>query len=106
MKLLIVSLFNENLLSDVVLALTSAFGSRVTILDAVAGTENLAGVFPIFADFGRGGHSRYCKVILCAADSDTPLQDLQDQFRVGQIQIPPEEMEVYVLPLEQALAPD
>ncbi|HIE11283.1 MAG TPA: hypothetical protein EYP62_06675, partial [Kiritimatiellae bacterium] len=56
MKLLIVVLFNENLLSDVLLALTSAFGSRVTVLDAVTGTENLASLLPIFADFG-GGHS-------------------------------------------------
>lgn len=104
MKLLIVVLFNENLLSDVLLALTSAFGSRVTVLDAVTGTENLASLLPIFADFG-GGHSRYCKLLLCPADSDNPIQDLRAQLALGRIPVGPEDWEVYVLPLDQVQLP-
>ena len=105
MKLVIVALFNENILSDVLLALTSAFGSRVTILDAVAGTENLASVLPIFADFG-GGHSRYCKLLFCPADSDNPIEELQAQLKLGRIPIQPEDWEVYVVPLDQIQLPE
>lgn len=101
MKMVMIVLFNEHHLSDVLLALTSAFGSRVTIMDALSGTENLLGALPIFADFG-GRHSRFCKILLCLTDSENPLNALHEQMRLGGLSIDPDDLEIYVLPVEQA----
>lgn len=73
MHLVVVVLFDESCIGDVILGLTSISGGHVTMLDAVSGAENLSHVIPMFAEFsGRGGH-RYCKVMFTCVQDDDPV---------------------------------
>ncbi len=103
MKLVVVALYDENYLSDTLLAMTSSFGGRITIIDAVSGREDLSSVMPIFSDFG-GGRSRFCKLLLCAADVDKPVRELMKSFELGGIDFAGSRAgEVYAISLEDAV---
>ena len=63
MHLMIVALFDDSYLDNIILGLTSLSGSQVTMVDAVSGTQNLSQAIPMFAEFvGMGGRdfARFC----------------------------------------------
>ena len=74
--LLIVVLFDEAYLEEISLGLTSVSGGRVTMVDAVSGTENLSQAIPMFAEFFGLKGKQICKILFTEVPFQNPAKRL------------------------------
>jgi len=106
MNLVIVYLFNEDHLTDVLLAMAEVFENRVIVLDGIAGSEQLASSIPIFSDFSSsaGGGTSFCKVIHTVTSFDDAIVRLESVLKEAGIDFRAEEMgAICVLSLKDAI---
>ncbi len=104
MNLLVVSLFDDSCIEDVILGMTTVSGGHVTMMDAVSGTQNLSQVIPMFAEFVGMGGKRFCKVLVTCVDDPEPVDELLDALQGGGIDFIGDALgEIYVMPLSQAV---
>ena len=78
LNLLIVVLFDESYLDEILLGVTSISGGRVITVDAVSGAENISQVIPIFAELVGLGGKKICKIIFSAVTVENPASRLID----------------------------
>lgn len=73
-RLLCVTVIDERYLDDVLLAMTSISGGRVTMLDAFSGYDNLSQSIPIFGEFVGMGSRTYGKVLITLTQETEPVE--------------------------------
>jgi hypothetical protein len=105
MHLLIVVLFEESYVDNLVLSLTSIGGGQVTVLDGVSGTRNLSEAIPFFAEFLGMGSRKICKVLLTAVSQREPVTHLLEVLEEADIPFVEKSLgEIYAIPLSEAVA--
>jgi len=94
MNLVLVYLYNEEHLTDLLLAIAEVFENRAVVTDAIAESDQLAADLPIFSDFASvsGSGRTFCKVIHTLTSVEEPiprlLKSLQEagiDFRARQV---------------------
>jgi len=104
MYLMIVALFDDSYLDDVILGLTSISGARVTMLEAVSGTQNLSQAIPMFAEFVGMEGKRFCKVLLAGVQEANPASRLLEELQEGGLDFVELGIgEIYAIPLAEAV---
>ncbi|MHB9029725.1 MAG: hypothetical protein ACYC9O_13240 [Candidatus Latescibacterota bacterium] len=104
MHLLIVALFEESYVDNLVLSLTSIGGGHVTIIDGISGTRNLSEAIPFFAEFLGMGSRKICKVLLTAVSQRDPVVHLLEVLEEADIPFAEKGLgEVYAIPLSEAI---
>lgn len=65
MYFLIVYLFEDSYLTDVLLAMTQVLENRLIVQDGATNEEHLSRALPVFSDFGSAlsGRQKFCKII-------------------------------------------
>ncbi|MCE5251554.1 hypothetical protein LLG96_15195 [bacterium] len=103
MHLLVVVLFDDSSLEDIILGMTSISGGPITMIDGVSGSANLSQAIPMFAEFANMGGRRFSKILItCVAKPDT-VESLIEALDEGGIDFAGSEMgEIYDIPLGQA----
>jgi hypothetical protein len=105
MHLLIVSLFEESYVDNMVLSLTSIGGGQVTIIDGVSGTRNLSEAIPFFAEFLGMGSKKICKILLTAISHREPVAHLLEVLAEADIPFVEKNLgEIYAISLSEAIA--
>ena len=103
MYLLVVVLFDDTYMEDVILGLTSVSGSQVTMLDAVSGTQNLSQAIPMFAEFVGMRGKRFCKMLLTCVSEQNPAARLLENLKEGGLDFAEKDIgEIYTIPLAEA----
>ena len=103
MHLVVVVLFDDSALGDIILGLTSISGGFVTMIDGVSGTENLSQAIPMFAEFADMGGRRFCKVLFTCISKPNPVDNLLEILSEGGIDFAQSGYgEIYDVPLDQA----
>lgn len=76
MFMIIVHLFEDTSLTEVVLAMTQLFEHKLVIQDASTSEEHLSTSMSIFADFGSSlsGKQKFCKIISTITKHEKPLE--------------------------------
>ncbi|MBN1294483.1 MAG: hypothetical protein JXB48_21780 [Candidatus Latescibacteria bacterium] len=104
MHLLILVLFDNALLDDIILGLTSISGGRVTMVDGVSGTANLSEAIPMFAEFLNMGGRQFCKVLCTCVEDTNPIKHLLDILNTAGIDFQENiSGEIYDIPLSGAI---
>ena len=104
MHLMIVALFDDSYLDNIILGLTSLSGSQVTMLDAVSGTQNLSQAIPMFAEFVGMRGKRFCKVLLTCVSEPNPATRLLEGLKEGGLDFVELGIgEIYAVPLTEAV---
>ena len=109
MNLVIIHLFEEKYLDEVLLAMAEVFEHPGIVTDAIAGVDQLAVGIPIFSDFSSAAASRgtFCKVIHTITKTKDPIVRLQDALLEGGIDFKKERLgSIFVLPVSDALLYD
>lgn len=103
MHLVMVVLFDSSFLEEIILGLTSISGNRVTMIDGVSGSENLAQSIPMFAEFANMGGRRFCKILFTCVTIPDPVGSLLDALQSGGIDFAGKALgEIYDIPLGQS----
>lgn len=104
MSLLMVVLFDGSYLEDIILGLTSISGGRVTMIDALSGSENLSQAIPLFAEFTGMGGRQFCKIVFTCAPERNSAERLLEILEEGGIDFTGSSLgEIYEIPLGQAV---
>jgi len=104
MSLLVVVLFDGSYLEDIILGLTSISGGRVTMVDAVSGSENLSQAIPLFAEFSGMGGRQFCKIVFTCSPERNSAERLLQILEEGGIDFTGSALgEIYEIPLGQAV---
>ena len=104
MSLLVVVLFDGSYLEDIILGLTSISGGRVTMVDALSGSENLSQAIPLFAEFTGMGGRQFCKILFTCAPEPNTAESLLEILQEGGIDFTGSALgEIYEIPLGQAV---
>ena len=104
MSLLVVALFDDSYLDDVILGLTSVSGTTVTMVDAVSGTQNLSQAIPMFAEFVGMGGKRFCKVLFTCVSESKPATRLLEVLKEGGLEFADLDIgEIYTIPLSESV---
>jgi hypothetical protein len=105
MNLVMVYLYNEDHLTDLVLAIAQVFENRAVVTDAMAESDQLAANIPIFADFSSASGGRtYCKVIHTITQVAEPIPPLVAALQEAGIDFRREQLgAICVLPLKDCL---
>ena len=104
MHLLVVALFDDSYLDDIILGLTSLSGSQVTMVDAVSGTQNLSRAIPMFAEFVGMKGKRFCKILLACVSEPDPAGSLLEELMGGGLDFVELGIgEIYAIPLSGAV---
>ena len=104
MQLLVVALYDEAFIDDVILGLTSVSGAQVTVIDAVTGSQNLSGYIPMFAEIIGVTTRRYCKILLTCVKDDSPAARFVEALQEAGIDFSGDSLgEVYAIPLSGAI---
>ena len=107
MNLLIVVLFDDTYLDDVILGIMSVSGGKITIIDALSGTENLTQAIPMFAKFAGIGGKQFCKVLISAVSGGAPAHDFIEGLKLSGLDFVGSSMgEIYVMKLSEAVLVD
>ena len=78
--LLMVALFDDSYLNEILLGLTSISMGQVTLIDAVSGTENLSQSIPMFAEFAGMRGKKFCKILFSAVSEEKPASRLINEL--------------------------
>ena len=104
MHLLIVVLFDNTLLDDIILGMTGISGGRVTMIDGVSGSENLSQAIPMFAEFVNMGGRQFCKVLCTCVEDSSPIKHLLEILNTAGIDFQENiSGEIYDIPLGGAI---
>lgn len=104
MHLLVVALFDDSYLEDVILGLTSISGAQVTIVDAISGTQNLSHAIPMFAEFVGMGGKRFCKILMTCVSEPNSVERLLEGLSEGGLEFDKLDIgAIYTIPLSEAV---
>lgn len=104
MHLLVVALFDDTYLEDIILGLTSISGAQVTMMDAVSGTRNLSQAIPMFAEFVGMQGKRFCKILIVCLSTSNPASCLLEVLMEGGLDFVKLGIgEIYSIPLPEAV---
>lgn len=108
MQLLVVVLFDESSVENILLSLTAIGGCHVTILDGVSGTRNLSESIPFFTEFLGITERKISKVLISAVSTQTPAAHLLGVLEEANIHFVKENLgEIFSIPLGEAvIAPE
>ncbi|RJP55898.1 MAG: hypothetical protein C4541_13395 [Candidatus Auribacter fodinae] len=106
MFLIIVNLFEDTHLTEVVLAMTHLFEHKLVIQDASTNEEHLSASLSIFADFGSSlsGRQKFCKTISTVTKHEKPIQKFLAALKEADIDFETEKLgNVCVVPVSDYL---
>lgn len=75
MQILMVFLFDETYLTEVLLAMTQVCENKLVIQEGVTNEEHLSAALSVFAEFGSAlsGRQKFCKIITTLTDRKDPV---------------------------------
>ena len=74
--LLVVVLFDDSYLDEILLGIESISGGMVITVDGVAGIENISHAIPIFAELVGMSGRKICKILFSAVTVENPASRL------------------------------
>jgi len=106
-RLLCVTVINERYLDDVLLAMTSISGGRITMMETFSGYDNLSQSIPMFGEFLGMGSRTYGKVLMTCTQEPEPVEHFIELLTAAGVDFVKEQIgEVYDIPLGSAVLLD
>ena len=105
--LLMVALFDDLYLNEILLGLTSISLGQVILVDAVSGTENLSQNIPMFAEFAGMRGKKFCKILFSTVSGEKPASRLVDNLNEAGLDFIGQSMgEIYAMKISEAVLID
>jgi hypothetical protein len=102
--LLVVALYDDSRLDDILLGITGVTGARVTILEGLSSAENISQNIPMFAHLIGMTGKKGCKVLLSATTVENPVTLLLELLENAGIDFVRDSLgEIYCIKVGQAL---